>query len=64
MRFGIWRERRDRILALADEGADRMTNVIAICPGEHREVHFGERRDEKGEMIVKVKIAESRRVNS
>ncbi|MBB4395065.1 HNH endonuclease signature motif containing protein [Bradyrhizobium sp. ERR14] len=47
------------ILALADDGADRMTNVIAICPGEHREVHFGERREKmEAEMIVKVAAAE------
>jgi len=42
-----------------------MTNVIAICPGEHREVHFGERRDEmEAEMMAKVKIAEARRLKA
>lgn len=50
------------ILALADDGADRMTNVIAICPGEHREVHFGKRRAAmEAEMIAKVKDAEALR---
>ncbi|WP_271591997.1 HNH endonuclease [Bradyrhizobium sp. CCBAU 65884] len=50
------------ILALADDGADRMTNVIAICPGEHREVHFGKRRSViETEMIAKVKAAEALR---
>jgi 5-methylcytosine-specific restriction endonuclease McrA len=50
------------ILALADDGEDRMTNVIAICPGEHREVHFGERREEmEREMIAKVRAAEQNR---
>jgi hypothetical protein len=34
------------ILALANDGADRMTNVIAICPGDHREAHFGKQRAE------------------
>jgi predicted restriction endonuclease len=29
------------IIALAYEGADRMTNVIALCPTDHREAHFG-----------------------
>lgn len=29
------------IIALADEGADRVQNVIALCPGHHREAHFG-----------------------
>ena len=29
------------IIALAHEGADRVHNVIALCPGHHREAHFG-----------------------
>src|SRR5579859_3195625 len=33
------------IIALAAEGADRFTNVIALCPNDHREAHFGERRE-------------------
>lgn len=32
------------IIALADEGADRVHNVIALCPGHHREAHFGANR--------------------
>lgn len=32
------------IIALAAEGADRVTNVIGLCPNDHREAHFGERR--------------------
>jgi hypothetical protein len=52
------------IIALADDGEDRMTNVIAICPGEHREVHFGERRAEmERKMIAKVAAAEVVRLN-
>lgn len=51
------------ILALADQGEDRMGNVIAICPGDHREAHFGQRRVEiEAEMIAKVKVAESARL--
>jgi HNH endonuclease len=51
------------ILALADDGADRMTNVIAICAGEHREAHFGERRDQmEAEMIARVTAAELSRL--
>ena len=34
------------IIALANEGEDRMTNVIALCPKDHREAHFGERSEE------------------
>jgi hypothetical protein len=40
------------IIALADDGADRMTNVIALCPNDHREAHFGERRAELEEKMI------------
>jgi predicted HNH restriction endonuclease len=44
------------VIALASEGEDRTTNVIAICPNDHREAHFGDRREEiEGEMILKLK---------
>jgi hypothetical protein len=47
------------IIALAKDGADRMTNVIALCPRDHREAHFGERRIElEKDMMSKVMIAE------
>jgi len=50
------------IIALANDGADRMTNVIALCPGDHREAHFGARRVKlEKEMIRKVRIAEEGR---
>ena len=43
------------IIALANDGADRMTNVIALCPNDHREAHFGKRRSQiEKEMIKKV----------
>ena len=32
------------IIALASDGADRVSNVIALCPGHHREAHFGANR--------------------
>jgi hypothetical protein len=36
-----------------------MTNVIALCPGDHREAHFGERRAElEKAMILKIVSAE------
>jgi hypothetical protein len=44
------------IIALAKEGADRMTNVIALCPNDHREAHFGARAEElEREMIGVIK---------
>jgi len=32
--------------ALAEEGADRVTNVLGLCPTHHREAHHGVRRME------------------
>ncbi len=34
------------IIALADDGPDRMSNVIALCADDRREAHFGRRRSE------------------
>jgi 5-methylcytosine-specific restriction endonuclease McrA len=49
------------IIALAKDGADLMTNVIALCPKDHREAHFGERGEElERQMIQKVRIIEGR----
>jgi hypothetical protein len=49
------------IIALANEGADRMTNVIGLCPKDHREAHFGERRAElEKEMMRKVMTLEGK----
>ena len=46
------------IIALANDGEDRMTNVIALCPNDHREAHFGKRRDElEKDMIRKIRLA-------
>jgi predicted HNH restriction endonuclease len=43
------------IIALAKDGADRLTNVIALCPNDHREAHFGKRRKKlEVEMIQKI----------
>lgn len=44
------------VIALASDGEDRPTNVIALCPNDHREAHFGNRRQEiEAEMILKLK---------
>ena len=42
------------IIALANEGADRIHNVIALCPGHHREAHFGANRKSLEEHFVKI----------
>ena len=34
------------IIRLADDGEDRRTNVIALCPNDHRKAHYGVNRDE------------------
>ena len=47
------------IIALANDGEDRMTNVIALCPNDHREAHFGKRRSAiEKQMIKKVQLLE------
>jgi predicted restriction endonuclease len=44
------------VIALADDGEDRVTNVIALCPNDHSEAHFGQRREEiEAQMIVKLR---------
>jgi hypothetical protein len=44
------------VIALASDGEDRTTNVIALCPNDHREAHFGNRRQEiEAKMILKLK---------
>ena len=44
------------VIFLANDGADKLTNVIALCPNDHREAHFGKRRAEiETEMILKLK---------
>jgi 5-methylcytosine-specific restriction endonuclease McrA len=40
------------VIALADEGEDRTTNVIALCPNDHREAHFGKGRQEMEEKMI------------
>ena len=43
------------VISLANEGTDRPTNVIALCPNDHREAHFGKRRAQiETEMILKL----------
>jgi hypothetical protein len=44
------------VIALAADGADRLTNVIALCPDDHREAHFGARSKEiEREMILRLR---------
>lgn len=42
------------IIALSNDGQDRVTNVIALCPGHHREAHFGEHSAEMEERMVAI----------
>jgi predicted HNH restriction endonuclease len=49
------------IIALANDGADRMTNVIALCANHHREAHFGERRDRIEKQMTQI-IGKAERV--
>lgn len=33
------------VVPLSENGTDHVSNVVAICPNDHREAHHGERRD-------------------
>jgi HNH endonuclease len=52
--------RRDRskyvethhIIALAKDGADRVTNVIGLCPNHHKEAHFGSQSKELEQQMI------------
>jgi hypothetical protein len=40
------------IIALADDGPDRMSNVIALCADDHREAHLGRERSALEERMI------------
>ena len=40
------------IIALANDGEDRVSNVVALCPGHHREAHFGQQARELEEQMI------------
>jgi hypothetical protein len=42
------------IVALANDGVDRMINVIAICANHHREAHFGKQHDEIEKRMIRI----------
>lgn len=42
------------IIALAHEGPDRVHNVIALCPGHHREAHFGADRNSLERSFIEI----------
>lgn len=45
------------VIALAKDGEDRVTNVIALCPNDHREAHFGKKAAQiEQAMISKLKV--------
>jgi hypothetical protein len=44
------------IIALANQGKDRTTNVIALCAGHHREAHFGEHRSELEKEMIRLVV--------
>jgi 5-methylcytosine-specific restriction endonuclease McrA len=48
------------VIALANDGADKLTNVIALCPNDHRKAHFSSKRGSiEQEMLVKLKTLNS-----
>jgi predicted HNH restriction endonuclease len=42
------------IIALSNEGADRLDNVIALCADHHREAHYGEKREELESAMISI----------
>jgi len=53
------------IIALADNGRDMLSNIIALCPRHHREAHYGlERKNLEREMIKKVTLLQGRKISS
>lgn len=45
------------IIALAEKGEDKESNVVALCPNHHREAHYGnERKKIKTKLLEKMKL--------
>jgi hypothetical protein len=42
------------VIALANDGVDRLTNVIALCPGHHREAHYGANKLALEDEMIKI----------
>jgi 5-methylcytosine-specific restriction endonuclease McrA len=42
---GIYLETH-HVIPLSEKGSDHESNVVAVCPNDHREAHHGERRGE------------------
>lgn len=51
------------VIALAKDGVDKLTNVIALCPNDHRKVHFSSERDSiEQEMLLKLGTLNSQKL--
>ena len=45
------------VIALANDGSDKLTKVIALCPNDHRMAHFSNKRDSiEREMLLQLKV--------
>jgi hypothetical protein len=42
------------VIALANQGSDTINNVIALCPSDHREAHYGVKADEMENEMIKI----------
>ncbi len=42
------------VVPLSEGGHDRVSNVIALCPNDHRKAHHGAKRDEIRALLLKV----------
>lgn len=53
------------VIALANEGADKLTNVIALCPNDHRKAHFSHDREIiEHEMLSKLTTLTSAKISA
>ena len=42
------------IIALANDGAEKVSNVIALCANHHRQAHFGRDSKELEAALIKI----------
>ena len=42
------------IVPLSEGGPDHLSNVVAVCPNDHRRAHFGRDRDEIARRLAAV----------
>lgn len=52
------------VIPLALDGADHETNMVALCPNDHRQAHYGEQREVLFEELQAIALGKHRAANS